>query len=256
MALRRGRPRVAPSLVVAHAAWPSAWPSAPASAPRGGVAGFLADFYPLLAVLGLYSAIGLVNAAAGVSHDAAVQGWEGRLFGAQPSRDWIRAWPHPALSWTLHVAYLSYYMTLAAAPLGLWLSGRRESARHVAFLMMLTFYLCYAVFLLFPVAGPRYVVPAGRQRGHGGAPRAPDAAPARRQRGLGHRLPVVPRRRLARGRRRRPLREWAAFGLGPARAGRAAHLRHRLRPVPLRERRPGGRRPGRGRCSPRHAKGP
>jgi hypothetical protein len=144
-------------LVVAHAALLGIALIAPRLRVAGPVGRFIGAFYPLMAVLGLYSAIGLVNAAAAISHDAAVQRWEAALFGAQPSRDWIRAWPLPALSWTLHVAYLSYYVTLAAAPLGLWLSGRRAGARHVAFLMMLTFYLCYAVFLLFPVTGPRYV---------------------------------------------------------------------------------------------------
>lgn len=150
---------LAAPLVAAHAALVAVALLAPRLRASNGAGRFIAAFYPLLAVLGLYSAIGLVNGAAMTSHDAAVQRWEAALFGGQPSRDWIRAWPHPALSWTLHVAYLSYYMTLAAAPLGLWLSGRRESARHVAFLMMLTFYLCYAAFLLFPVTGPRYVFP-------------------------------------------------------------------------------------------------
>jgi membrane-associated phospholipid phosphatase len=156
--VRRGGSLAAP-LVAAHAALVAVALLAPRLRASSGAGHFIAAFYPLLAVLGLYSAIGLVNAAAMTSHDAAVQRWEAALFGGQPSRDWIRAWPHPALSWTLHVAYLSYYMTLAAAPLGLWLSGRREGARHVAFLMMLTFYLCYAAFLIFPVTGPRYVFP-------------------------------------------------------------------------------------------------
>ena len=154
----RGGSLAAP-LVTAHFALIGVALLAPSLRGSNTAGRFLAAFYPLLAVLGLYSAIGLVNAAAATSHDLAVQGWDATLFGAQPSRDWIRRWPHPALSWTLHLAYLSYYLILAAAPLGLWLRGRRESARHVAFLMMLAFYLCYAAFLLFPVAGPRYVFP-------------------------------------------------------------------------------------------------
>jgi membrane-associated phospholipid phosphatase len=154
----RGGSLAAP-LVTAHAALVGVALLAPRLRGAGSAGRFIAAFYPLLAVLGLYSSIGLVNAAGTISHDVMVQRWEAGLFGGQPSRDWIRAVPDPALSWTLHVAYLSYYMTLAAAPLGLWLSGRRESARHVAFLMMITFYLCYAAFLVFPVTGPRYVFP-------------------------------------------------------------------------------------------------
>jgi membrane-associated phospholipid phosphatase len=62
-------------------------------------------------------------------------------------------------SWVLHFCYLVYYGLLVAAPLGLWLSGRREGTRHTIFAVSTTFYLCYVIFLFFPVAGPRYAFP-------------------------------------------------------------------------------------------------
>jgi membrane-associated phospholipid phosphatase len=124
---------------------------------RWGEAGrFLGEFYPLLIAPALYTHVGLVNAARGVSHDALVQGWEQALFGAQPSLAWIRSFPSPAWSTLMHGAYLSYYGILAAAPLAPWLAGRRAAARTTLFLTMAAFYLCYAIFLAFPVAGPRY----------------------------------------------------------------------------------------------------
>jgi len=125
-----------------------------------GTVGELAgELYPLLLTAALYTEIGLINVAAGVSGDARVQAWEEALFGGQPSTEWIRAWPWPWLSWILHLGYLSYYFILAAAPLGLWLSGRRDGARRAVLLMMVTFYACYTAFLCFPVAGPRYAFP-------------------------------------------------------------------------------------------------
>jgi membrane-associated phospholipid phosphatase len=126
---------------------------------RGGAAGFVGEFYPLLALIGLYGSIGLVNLRAGVAHDATVQRWEAAIFGGQPSRDWIRAQPWPWLSWALHLGYLSYYAILTAGPLGLWVDGRRAGARRVVLAVMGSFYVCYVVFLLFPVAGPRYAFP-------------------------------------------------------------------------------------------------
>lgn len=124
--------------------------------PAGRVGGFLGVFYPLLLTVALYTEIGLLNVARGVVHDVTVQGWELAVFGTQPSRAWIRAWPWPWLSNLLHGGYLSYYLILAGAPLGLWWRGQRAAAERVLLLMMATFYLCYTVFLLFPVAGPRY----------------------------------------------------------------------------------------------------
>lgn len=166
---------VAVALVFNLAFGPHAWPAMPllplglllvavvaaVLAPRGRRGGafarFLAEFYPLLLTVVLYTHVGLVNTARGVSHDARVQLWEEALFGGQPSLEWIRAFPSPGWSTLMHAAYLSYYVILAAAPLGLWALRRREAARGTVFLVMATFYACYTAFLLFPVAGPRYL---------------------------------------------------------------------------------------------------
>jgi len=78
------------------------------------------------------------------------------VFGSQLSYRWIREMPNPLLSWVLHACYLAYYAILYTSPLGLWFSGRRDAARRTIFAVMVTFYLCYVMFLFFPVAGPRY----------------------------------------------------------------------------------------------------
>jgi membrane-associated phospholipid phosphatase len=91
----------------------------------GPLARVLAEFYPLLLTPALYTHVGLVNLARGVSHDERVQAWEQALFGSQPSLDWIRAFPSPGFSLLMHAAYVSYYAILVA----------------------------------FPVAGPRYLFP-------------------------------------------------------------------------------------------------
>jgi membrane-associated phospholipid phosphatase len=120
---------------------------------------FLAEFYPVIVVVLLYTEVGVLNTAMGVSHDALVQSWEQALFGSQPSLDWIRAQPWPWLSAILHLAYMSYYVIVPGAPLGLWLAGRRRESAETMLRIMATFYVCYTIFLLFPVAGPRYLFP-------------------------------------------------------------------------------------------------
>jgi len=120
---------------------------------------FLAEFYPVIVVTLLYTEVGALNTAMGVSHDTLVQSWDRAVFGGQPSLDWIRAQPWPWMSAILHLAYMSYYVIVPGAPLGLWLSGRREASRETLLRIMATFYVCYTIFLLFPVAGPRYLFP-------------------------------------------------------------------------------------------------
>jgi membrane-associated phospholipid phosphatase len=123
---------------------------------------WLASFYPLGLLSPFYSELGILNVAQGISHDALVQVWEAALFGGQPSHDWIRAQPWPVMSWVLHVAYLSYYGIILGAPLGLWLGGRREAATRTVYRIIATFIVCYVFFLLFPVAGPRYLFPLAK----------------------------------------------------------------------------------------------
>lgn len=129
---------------------------APHAREGGPLGRFLAEWYPMLLLAGLYGEIGVLTLDAGFQHDLAVQRLEAAVFGSQVSYRWIREMPVPWLSSILHSCYLAYYAILYTAPLGLWFSGRREPARHAILGVMITFYLCYAVFLFYPVAGPRY----------------------------------------------------------------------------------------------------
>ena len=123
---------------------------------------FVAEWYPVMVMVGLYAGVGLLNTGAGgatIAFDGTVQRWELAVFGRQIAYDWIRAEPSPLLSWVLHLSYLSYYFLVIAAPAALWHLGRRQAARQAIFAISLTFFACYLAFLLFPVAGPLYAWP-------------------------------------------------------------------------------------------------
>jgi len=129
---------------------------APQARAAGPVGRFLGDWYPMLLLAALYAEIGVLTLDAGFQNDLAVQRLETSVFGSQISYRWIREVPVPWLSAVLHICYLAYYPILYGAPIGLWFSGRRDAARHTILGVMVTFYLCYVVFLFYPVAGPRY----------------------------------------------------------------------------------------------------
>lgn len=143
-------------LLVAHALLALLVMVAPRARRAGALGRFLGDWYPMLLLGGLYGEIGVLTLDAGVQHDWMVQRWEAWLFGTQVSYDWIRAMPSPVLSGVMHACYLAYYPMLYASPVGLWLSRRHDAARHTILAVMITFYVCYTVFIFFPVAGPRY----------------------------------------------------------------------------------------------------
>ena len=88
--------------------------------------------------------------------DATVQAWEQALFGAQLSivmSGWYDAlW----FSELLHFGYVSYYLIVPVALIGGFYLGGENGLEQVAFAIALGFFLCYLVFGVFPVAGPRY----------------------------------------------------------------------------------------------------
>jgi membrane-associated phospholipid phosphatase len=143
-------------LLTAHALIVTLVLLAPAAREAGPLGQFLGDWYPMLLLGALYAEVGVLNVDLGYQHDQVIQRLEVWVFGSQLSYRWIREMPNSLLSWLLHGCYLAYYAILYASPLGLWLSGRRYAARRTIFAVMVTFYICYVVFLFFPVAGPRY----------------------------------------------------------------------------------------------------
>ncbi|MEO8032100.1 MAG: phosphatase PAP2 family protein [Gemmatimonadota bacterium] len=134
---------------------------APISRARAKTHSFLAEWYPAIVMGGLYSTVGLLNSTSGsiVTFDGMVQNWELAVFGRMVAYDWIRAMPNPALSAVLHLCYLSYYVLVLVAPLGFWFTRKRGEARQAIFAASFCFFVCYAVFLVFPVAGPFYFWP-------------------------------------------------------------------------------------------------
>ncbi|HEX9283510.1 MAG TPA: phosphatase PAP2 family protein [Gemmatimonadales bacterium] len=143
-------------LLTAHALLVALVLVAPAAREAGAVGRFVGDWYPMVLLGALYAEVGILNVDLGYQHDFVIQRLELWVFGSQLSYRWIREMPNPLLSWALHGCYLAYYAILYASPLGLWFTGRRDAARRTIFAVMVTFYLCYVMFLFFPVAGPRY----------------------------------------------------------------------------------------------------
>ena len=157
-------------LVVWHAAATPAWPwllganalllvlvtlLARADGDRRFTA-FVGGGYPVLLTTAYYTQLGLLAAGAAHYHDAVVQRWEAALFGSQVSITWHQAMPSLALSWIMHLAYWAYYPIVAGALVVLWMRAGREAYARGGFIVTLAFYLCYTVFALFPVMGPRH----------------------------------------------------------------------------------------------------
>jgi membrane-associated phospholipid phosphatase len=124
-----------------------------------GVPRWLRAWAPLLTILFLSAEMPLLIRAAGhpEMRDGVVIAWEATLFGMQPAAAWAGRHPSIVLSELLHLAYLSYYPLIFIVPAVLWFRDRPREFTDAVFALMLTFVLCFSVYLFFPVAGPRYL---------------------------------------------------------------------------------------------------
>jgi len=125
--------------------------------PQNPFGGFLRLAWPVAITPLFYTELATLNQLLFPGYfDAAVQGWEEILFGAQlsvVSSGWYDAlW----FSEVLHLGYVSYYLVVPVALLAAWWSAGRQGLEGVVFATALAFYLCYLCFAVFPVAGPRY----------------------------------------------------------------------------------------------------
>ncbi len=117
----------------------------------------LRDVAPLLLLLGLYAALDVLHTGPyHRSYDALVLGWEERLFGMQPARDWWQRHPSRFWSTVLHGVYFGYYLILAVPALFFLARGDRPALRGFTRAVMTTFCVCFLVFIFLPVAGPYY----------------------------------------------------------------------------------------------------
>ena len=131
---------------------------------------WLRQWLPLIALPLLYAALGpLIDSLHAATRDAIVLEWEASLAG-EPARTLAARFPSRALSEVLHAGYLSYYPLIYGPPLLLALRGapRRAALGETVLALTLAYTICFVIFAVFPVEGPRY-----RFGASAGAPQGP-----------------------------------------------------------------------------------
>lgn len=128
-----------------------------ATASQQKFARVVGDVAPLLLMPLLYGELPQLIAIAGSSyHDAMIQQLELRVFGEQPSHVLAAHAPVVALSELLHSAYLAYYPTIFIPAAILYATGERRGFAQLVLGITATYAMCWTIFILFPVEGPRY----------------------------------------------------------------------------------------------------
>jgi membrane-associated phospholipid phosphatase len=151
-----GRSRVTPGAMILHFAVLAAIAATTwlTIVPR-----WLRLWAPLIVLVFLYTEVPVLIDAAGHGRlfDMKVIQWERAIFGSQPALDWAARWSSRIGSELLHAAYLSYYAIIFSVPGALYVTSRKTEFAEATFVLMLTFVACFACYIVFPVAGPRYL---------------------------------------------------------------------------------------------------
>jgi len=157
----------------------------------GRAADFLRHFYPVFLYIWFFWETGLLNRMffSEYMDPLAIQ-WDQTLFGCQPSILFMEKLPWLALSEVFYASYFSYYLMIGGVGLALFVRDRHQFFHYIS-VVSFVFYLCYVVYIILPIIGPRvflqpingYTLPAAIQR-----MTPSDTYPAAVQKGLCFRL--------------------------------------------------------------------
>lgn len=81
--------------------------------------------------------------------------WEQALFGFQPALTFAASWPSPVVSEMMSFGYAAFYPMIAVVVLFYFFRLYDEFLR-CAFIVMASFFLYYAIFVLVPAVGPTF----------------------------------------------------------------------------------------------------
>lgn len=112
-------------------------------------------FYPVLLYTWFFAETGWLNRMFFPTYlDPIAIRSDEMLFGFQPAILFMQHFPYLALSELFYAAYFSYYLMIAGVGLALYLRDRRQCFHYVS-VISFVFYICYAIYIVLPIVGPR-----------------------------------------------------------------------------------------------------
>lgn len=91
--------------------------------------------------------------------DHLVATWEQSLFGFQPSLVFAKAYSSRVVSELMYFGYFSYYLFFVVTTIIVFFRNFNEFER-ASYMIFGSFFVCYVIYVLFPVTGPQYYYPA------------------------------------------------------------------------------------------------
>ncbi len=121
-----------------------------------GVVGFMRDAVPFMLCIVIYTNMhNMVHIVNPIDVDPMLAEWDLTLMGFHPAVEW-QHWVSEPLTEYMAFAYSLFFIYPLILPLILYWRGQYEFFRYTMVGLILTFYLGYLGYILFPAAGPKY----------------------------------------------------------------------------------------------------
>lgn len=119
----------------------------------------LREVYPFLLLSVFWSELGLLRGLLhATAYDPAVEAMDLAVFGVHLHAVWLPHMPRLWLSELMHGSYFGYYGLIAGPALWLLVRGRRDAYHDLTFRLLLSYLICYVIYIGFPVDGPIYTM--------------------------------------------------------------------------------------------------
>ncbi len=121
--------------------------------------GVLGELYPIIWLFAFWPELDLLRpvlALEGV--DGPIAALDLAVFGVHIHEIWLPKMSQLWVSESMMFLYLAYYPLIFLPPLIVGLQGRIPAVRDITLRLMLTYLVCYVVFIAFPVDGPHFLM--------------------------------------------------------------------------------------------------
>jgi membrane-associated phospholipid phosphatase len=123
---------------------------------EGRVPTAVRQLYPVLFIGIHWTELGIIhNLLHDTVYDSLVIVWDLALFGVHLQAAWLPAMPYVWLSEIMLFMYFSYYLLVFGTPLFVAIGGSKAATKDLVFRIVVTYMVCFAIYLFFPVEGPR-----------------------------------------------------------------------------------------------------
>lgn len=114
-------------------------------------------YWPLLVIGYFYTETDALNNIIFKQNlDANLAQFEFFIFGIQPAQQFSLSFPQMLFAEFMYFGYFSYYLLIFIIPFAVLKNRSLLKAQHLIFILISSFLIYYATFIIFPASGPQY----------------------------------------------------------------------------------------------------